>query len=214
MKYSSLSEFVEGGASFKENAPKASTAEEVFKKVRENDLPSQEAARQTNMKRIKVKSNSERSSTVVYGDRGSLVLKFDSEGVASFPPHQLELMKTIMRSRPGRFKLIGQEAPAAPMPSAEAQEMLQKLKEAEEQSQADKEAAILAAAVKAAEAEQAKEEAAKAEAQAEADRIASEAAEAARADTELPPAKKSPKKSTKSTKSKAKKSSGRKPTKK
>jgi colicin import membrane protein len=204
--YSSISDF-SIGASEPSSGGTGKSIDEVLMKVREKDVHTRAAERQIEMKRIKVRSNSLKSRTEAFGDRGAeLVLKFDDKGVASFPPHQLPLMKKIMRLRPGRFVLLAQEELTDPLPQAEALEMLQKLKEAEEQdkaqAQAAKEADVLAAQAADAEAAQAQAEANKAAAQAEADQRASDAAEAARVDAEPPKPK--------STKSKSQTNSGRK----
>ena len=204
--YSSISDF-SIGASESPTDGKGKSIDAVIMKVRENDVSTRAAERQIEMKRIKVRSNSLKSRTEAFGDRGAeLVLKFDDKGVASFPPHQLPLMKSIMRLRPGRFVLLAQEELTDPLPQAEALEMLQKLKKAEEQDKAQAQAASeadeLAAVAAETEAAKAQAEADEAVAQAAADQRASDAAEAARVDAEPPKPK--------STKPKSRKNSGRK----
>jgi len=155
-KYNSISQWSEGAADLRKDI-KPSSLEQVLGKVMESDKPRSRATEGQGMKRIKVRSNSARSSTQVFGDRGELVLKFDSEGVASFPENQLPLMKSIARVRPGRYTFIDEaEAPKSPMPSEEALEVLAKLKAAEADDAAEEAKAAEGAKV-------ADEEAAKAE---------------------------------------------------
>lgn len=65
------------------------------------------------MKKLQVKSNYARDRVVVL-DNGKLVLHFDHRGVAEMPAHKLEVLQREMVARPGRYKVLEEEAaPAA-----------------------------------------------------------------------------------------------------
>ena len=63
------------------------------------------------MKRLKLKSNSIRDRLAPVGD---MMLSFDGSGVAEFPESRLETVNQHMRLRPGRFRILQEDKPAAP----------------------------------------------------------------------------------------------------
>ncbi len=58
------------------------------------------------MKSLRVRSNFARNRVVMLGD---LVLRFDSTGHATMPEHQLSILKSEMRVRPGRYHILQEE---------------------------------------------------------------------------------------------------------
>lgn len=73
---------------------------DLTKMVTQQPVPLQEVEP---VNRFKVKSNSLRDRAYPIGD---MVLHFDGEGVAEVPEYHLEAVKTHMRLRPGRFRLL------------------------------------------------------------------------------------------------------------
>lgn len=105
------------------------------------------------MKRVRVKSNFARDRVVMLGN-GQLVLRFDAQGFATMPEHQLHLLNAEMRSRPGRYQVLSDalkpkkqaakdQAPAsemAPELKEQVKELLGSLKAAEESAPEPEEA--------------------------------------------------------------------------
>jgi hypothetical protein len=75
-----------------------------------NKLKHQQATplQEVKMRELRLKSNSLRNRSMLMG---SLVLHFDSEGVASFPEAQLAQVREHMSLRPNRFQIIEEEKP-------------------------------------------------------------------------------------------------------
>lgn len=73
---------------------------ELTKMATQQPVPLQEVEP---VKRLKIKSNFLRDRAYPIGD---MTLHFDGDGVAEFPEHHMEQVKTHMRLRPGRFRLL------------------------------------------------------------------------------------------------------------
>jgi len=94
------------------------------------------------MKKLRVKSNYARDKTIVLGANNELILRFDRHGYAVFPAHFLPVLETVMYYKPGRYRVVKEDAEAVEPATPEAKPKLQNLlatlkKEAEEEAEED-----------------------------------------------------------------------------
>lgn len=95
----------------------------------------QESLEKLEMNMMKVKSNSYRNRSLLVDD--NLVLFFDDSGVAEVPSHERARVERLMMHRPGRFRIVEDDAMKAKKPTPDLEALRKRAEESRKEKAAE-----------------------------------------------------------------------------